>query len=61
MSTAKTSAAPQPELVEVVLDKPHTHAGKPCKKGDTIKVTADQKAWLNRRGVIGQQKEANNG
>lgn len=62
MTKNATSAAQQPELVEVILDKAHTHKGQPCKVGDKIKVTEDQKAWLTKQGVIGgQQKEQSNG
>lgn len=56
MST-KHSAAQQPELIEVVLVKAHTHKGQPLKAGEPIKVTADQKAWLQKHGVIGTQQE----
>lgn len=62
MSTKSQTAAEQPVLVEVVLDKAHTHKGQPYTKGDKIKVTEDQKAWLTKHGVIsGQQKEQSNG
>lgn len=64
MSTAKPSAAQAPEQVEVTLAKPHTHNGRAHQAGDKIKVTADQKAWLEKRGVIGstqQTKEVSNG
>lgn len=62
MTKHATSAAQQPELVEVILDKAHTHKGQPCQAGDTIKVTEDQKTWLTKQSVIGgQQKEQNNG
>ncbi len=61
MST-KNSAAQQPELIEVVLAKAHTHKGQPLKAGDKIKVTADQKAWLEKHGVIStQQEDVSNG
>ena len=61
MSTKSQAAAEQPALVEVVLDKAHTHKGQPCSKGDKIEVTEDQKAWLTKQGVIGgQQKEQGN-
>lgn len=61
MST-KNSAAQQPELIEVVLAKAHIHKRKPCVAGDTIKVTAVQKAWLEKQGIVGgQQEEVSNG
>ena len=61
MST-KNSAAPQPELVEVTLAKAHIHKRKPYKAGDTIKITADQKARLEKLGVVGgKQEEVSNG
>ncbi|CAD5377146.1 conserved hypothetical protein [Pseudomonas sp. OF001] len=59
MSTAK---APAP--VEVTLARPHTHNGRAHQPGDKIEVTADQKVWLEKRGVIGhthQKQEASNG
>lgn len=57
MSTAKPSAAQAPEKVEVTLAKPHTHEGRPYQAGDKIKVTADQKAWLEKLGVVGGKQE----
>ncbi|WP_313226721.1 DUF7210 family protein [Stutzerimonas chloritidismutans] len=38
--------------VEVELAKPHTHAGKECPAGSTIKVTARQKAFLQESGKV---------
>lgn len=37
-----------------LLKDGHTHAGKPCKKGDEIEVTEGQAAWLAdpKRGLI---------
>lgn len=62
MSTAKPSVAQAPELVEVTLAKPHTHNGRAHQAGEKIKVTADQKAWLEKLGVVGdKQEEVNNG
>lgn len=62
MSNKAPAAAEQAALVEVVLDKAHTHKGQPCSKGDKIKVTEDQKTWLTKQGVIvDQQKEQSNG
>lgn len=61
MSTKTQTAAEQPGLVEVVLDKAHEHAGQQYKAGEKINVTEDQKAWLTKQGVIGgQQKESSN-
>lgn len=57
MSTAKPSAAQAPELVEVALAKPHTHNGRAHQAGEKIKVTADQKAWLEKLGVVGGKQE----
>lgn len=62
MSTAKPSAVQAPEPVEVTLAKPHTHNGRAHQPGDKIKVTADQKAWLEKLGVVdGKQEEVNHG
>ncbi|AVO56171.1 hypothetical protein [Ectopseudomonas mendocina] len=66
--TSKTAAAPaaapggdKPErtLVEVILSGPHTHKGKPCAVGDKIKVTEEQKTWLERQGKVGKQEVSN--
>ncbi|MNF81920.1 hypothetical protein D3C84_642120 [compost metagenome] len=38
--------------VSVVLAKPHTHAGKDYQPGDTITVTAKQKAFLEENEVL---------
>lgn len=62
MSNKSQLAAEQPALTEVILDKPHTHKGKPCKAGDKINVSADQKTWLTQLGVIGgKQEDVTNG
>lgn len=62
MTKTATSAAPQSELIEVTLDKPHTHKRKPYKAGDKIKVTDAQKVWLSQHGLIGgKQEEVTNG
>ncbi|MDG9928533.1 MULTISPECIES: hypothetical protein [unclassified Pseudomonas] len=54
MSKPKTEAAEAaPELIEVILAKPHTHKGKEYAKGEKIKVTAQQKEWLKKREVVG--------
>ncbi|RIA22665.1 hypothetical protein DFO61_3355 [Ectopseudomonas oleovorans] len=66
--TSKTAVAPtaapggeEPErpLVEVTLNGPHTHKGKPCAKGDKIKVTEERKIWLERQGKVGDQGVSN--
>lgn len=62
MNKPTQAAAVQPALIEVALDKPHNHKGKPCKAGDKINVTEDQKVWLTQRGVIGgKQEDVTNG
>lgn len=62
MSKPTQAAAEQPTLVEVVLDKPHTHKGKTYAKGEKINVTEDQKSWLTQQGVIGgKQEDVSNG
>ncbi|MCY1214808.1 hypothetical protein D9M72_266380 [compost metagenome] len=40
------------ERVAVVLAKPHTHAGKDYQAGDTIEVTAKQRAFLEEAGAL---------
>jgi uncharacterized protein (DUF433 family) len=37
---------------EVTLIAPHTHGGKPCKKGAKISVTESQIQWLKKRNLI---------
>lgn len=61
MSKSKTAAANQSVAVSFVLKKPHTHAGRQYQPGESITVTADQKAWLESLGVIGQKEERNHG
>lgn len=62
MSKSKAADPGQVEKVEVTLAKPHIHGRQRCKAGDKIKVTAEQKAWLEKQGVVGgQQEEVNNG
>ncbi|KJK03567.1 hypothetical protein UB43_03455 [Pseudomonas sp. 21] len=56
-SPAAGQPAEEPKLVSVKLNKPHTHNGQEKKVGDTIDVTADQEAWLKRKGVIGAEQE----
>lgn len=41
-----------PARENVVLKKDHRHAGENKKAGDTISVTARQKAWLEDHEVI---------
>ncbi|MNE89691.1 hypothetical protein D3C80_1871330 [compost metagenome] len=48
------SAAVAPERVDVVLTKPHTHAGKDYVPGAKINVTLKQKAFLEEAGVVGK-------
>lgn len=38
--------------VEVTLQMPHEHDGKPFNKGDKITVTESQAKWLRSRGVV---------
>ena len=40
------------KLVEVKLDKPHTHAGQSYAAGAKIKVTETERDWLQTAGVI---------
>lgn len=62
MSKTTQADAVQPALIEVTLDKPHTHKGQPRKAGDKINVTVDQKTWLTQLGVIGgKQEDVTNG
>jgi hypothetical protein len=57
----KEQAPPSPAaLVEVALNKPHTHNGQQLAAGTVIKITEDQKTWLTRQGVIGGQHKEHN-
>lgn len=47
-----TDKQPEPKRIEVTLDKPHTHAGKPYTVGEKIKVTEAEAEWLRKAGVI---------
>jgi len=50
----ETAAKPaaKPELHKVKLAKPHKHAGEDHPKGTTIDVTAPERDFLIRAGVI---------
>ncbi|MBZ9665743.1 hypothetical protein H3221_013380 [Pseudomonas sp. LMG 31766] len=64
MTTKKATKAEtnKPDLVEVTLAKPHTHGRQRLQAGAKIEVTAQQKAWLEKQGVVGgQQEEVSNG
>ena len=61
MAKSENSAAPQPEQVEVVLAKDHTHKKQPCKAGDKINVTPAQRDWLVGQGVVSAAGEVTNG
>lgn len=62
MSKSKPADPGQVEKVEVTLAKPHTHGRQRFKAGDKINVTPEQKAWLEKHGVVGgQQQEVSNG
>jgi len=40
-------------LIEVTIEiEGHTHQGEPVKKGNKIKVTAEQQAWLKKNNII---------
>lgn len=47
-----------PKTTDVVLAGPVRHRGVPKAKGDTISVTAPQKAWLEKRELIAPSKSA---
>lgn len=61
MAKSENSAAPQPELVEVVLAKDHTHKRRLCKAGEKINVTPAQRDWLVSKGVVSAAGEVTNG
>ena len=49
---APAAKAEEHKTEKVKLIDDHTHAGKPCKPGDEIEVTPNEKAWLIRRKKI---------
>ncbi len=53
MITKEPVPASQATEVQVVLNKAHTHRGEQHKAGATINVTANEKAWLEKRGIVG--------
>lgn len=55
---ASTTEEPTKELVEVTLAKPHTHGRQRLQAGAKIEVTAQQKAWLEKQGVVGTGQDA---
>lgn len=61
MTTKKATKAEtaKPDLVEVTLTKPHTHGRQRLPAGAKIEVTAQQKAWLEKQGVVGAVQDAN--
>jgi hypothetical protein len=62
MARTETAGAAAPALVEVTLDKPHTHKGKQLPAGAKINVTKEREAWLKEQGVVGgKQEEQSNG
>lgn len=61
MTTKKTAAKAETakqELVEVTLARPHTHGRQRLQAGAKIEVTAQQKAWLEKQGVVGTGQDA---
>ncbi|MGU0823052.1 DUF7210 family protein [Pseudomonas aeruginosa] len=53
MSKSNSNApAAAPTLVEVTLQKAHTHKGEPFKAGDKIRVNAAERDWLIANKVI---------
>lgn len=57
MTEQATAPASQAAEVQVTLSKPHTHRGERLKAGAKIKVNATEKAWLEKRGIIGDEQE----
>lgn len=61
-TTKASNTETEQELVEVTLVKPHTHKRQRLQPGAKLTVTADQKAWMEARGLIGEpQEEQSNG
>lgn len=50
-----------PQLVEVTLAKPHTHAGVPYDTGAKIKVSAPIAKWLADHKIINAPAAAKDG
>lgn len=60
MAKSESSAALQPEKVDVVLKKGHTHGKRAFKEGDKIKVTPAQRDWLISKGIVAGAAEVAN-
>jgi hypothetical protein len=59
---AAGSGAEQAPLIEVTLAKHHTHKRQRLQPGAKLQVTAEQKAWMESQGLIGEpQEEQTNG
>lgn len=57
MTKQAPAPASQAAEVQVALNKPHTHRGERLNAGAKINVNAKEKAWLEKRGIIGGQQE----
>lgn len=57
MAKAPPDAPKAPSGEVVRLAKTHTHAGRRLEPGETLTVTADQKRWLEKLGVVGQENQ----
>ena len=51
-STLEATPAAEPQLLEVTLEKPHTHGEVKYDTGATIKVTAPERDWLVAQEII---------
>lgn|GEM_PF-2035281 len=55
-NTEATKPAAKPQLFKVKLLKPHTHAGESKQVNDSIDVTAPEREFLRRAGVIAKDE-----
>jgi len=44
-------------MSSIVLTRPHTHAGKPCKAGDRLDVDGGTADWLIANGIARHDRQ----
>lgn len=57
-AAAGTETETEQPLIKVTLVKPHTHKRQHLQPGATLQVTAEQKAWLESQGIVGELAKA---
>ncbi len=44
-------------MTHIVLNRPHTHAGKPCKAGERLDVDGGTADWLVANGIARHDRQ----